>query len=261
MSYNRIVFTPKSVSTGLNLLVDSLRATGTPVLKTKLSRSSYRQLGTDLVINWGNSQAVVEPILNTRGCVELCSNKKSFLEYLNGAWFSNIPVFYCSRPATTTHNFNSGNLYCRTIVSGSEGRGIVVAHCIDEVVDAQLYTVEVEYTREVRLHIFNGKVISFQQKKKKSSERRTQDNEGEVNLEVRNSNTGWVFARDGVTIPDRAVEVALRCCSILGVDLCAVDMLLGYGDPVVLEVNTAPGMEGTTVEHYRDAIIELINQQ
>jgi D-alanine-D-alanine ligase-like ATP-grasp enzyme len=92
--------------------------------------------------------------------------------------------------------------------------------------------------------VFRGKAIDVQQKKKRR--------EHEVDYRVRNYENGWVFARAGVTPPAGVVEQALAAVSALGLDFGAVD--IGYNEKfnraVVYEVNTAPGVEGTTLLNY-----------
>jgi hypothetical protein len=253
---DRIVFTPRKVSEGLNNLVAGLRASGTTVLKLKTECSRYIPRATDIMMNWGNSNPYCfsNGGLNQPPAIESCSNKKMFFTSLRHAGFNDIPNFVFSRDeAISSLRFP---VYCRTVLSGSQGDGIVVANCVEELVDAQLYTEGLYVGREIRVHVFDGKMISFAQKKKKSTERREADGfNGSPNESVRNSHTGWVFAREGVTIPESAINIATECLRVLQLDFGAVDMVLCSGyRPKVLEVNTAPGLDGSTVDHYVEAI-------
>jgi glutathione synthase/RimK-type ligase-like ATP-grasp enzyme len=62
----------------------------------------------------------------------------------------------------------------------------------------------------------------------------------------RNYHNGYAFQLVGANaIPRPAVDVAVRCIAALGLDFGAVDILLGNDKKFyVLEVNSAPGVEG-----------------
>jgi D-alanine-D-alanine ligase-like ATP-grasp enzyme len=123
------------------------------------------------------------------------------------------------------------------------------------IVRAPLYTLYVKKADEYRVHVVRDKMIDYAQKKK----RRTTPNE-KVDYQIRNYANGWVFCRDGVAIPDCVRYAAISSVSALGLDFGGVD--IGYnaheGTACVYEVNTAPGIEGTTLVRYREALTELI---
>lgn len=64
----------------------------------------------------------------------------------------------------------------------------------------------------------------------------------------------WIFENQGLKIPDSAKELAIGVVGAVGLDFGAVDIVLHNNVPKVLEINSAPGMEGTTLERYFDAI-------
>ena len=60
-----------------------------------------------------------------------------------------------------------------------------------------------------------------------------------------------------MVISDTLKEAAVKAVNSLGLDFGAVDICEDEeGNPYVFEVNTAPGIEGTTVEKYHTAFIE-----
>jgi glutathione synthase/RimK-type ligase-like ATP-grasp enzyme len=140
-----------------------------------------------------------------------------------------------------------GVVVCRKTVTGQEGQGIVIAQTPDEIVDAPLYTKHVRHKHEFRVHVFKGSVIDFTQKKKRA--------DVEVDNFVRNSAGNWVFCRDGVVLPDDVALQAVNAVSALGLDFGAVDVAYREREnkAFVLEVNTAAGLEGTTLERYTQA--------
>lgn len=142
-------------------------------------------------------------------------------------------------------------------VSDSDGRnsGAAVAGGLTRgrrIVEAPLYTKYMKKADEYRIHVFDGVVIDIQQKRK----RQETPNE-EINYQIRNHTNGWVYCRDNVDCPSPAIDNAVRAVDVLGLDFGAVDV--GYNNheesACVYEVNTAPGLEGTTLEKYYEAII------
>lgn len=140
---------------------------------------------------------------------------------------------------------------CRTLLRGSEGRGIVVAETADQMVAAPLYTKYRKKRKEFRVHVFNGAVIDVQEKRKR------REHDGERDARIRNVGNGYVFCRDGITEPAGLRELALGATAALGYQLGAVDIGFNERDNrcFVFEVNSTPGMEGTTLETYSNAII------
>jgi glutathione synthase/RimK-type ligase-like ATP-grasp enzyme len=140
---------------------------------------------------------------------------------------------------------------CRTLLRASEGRGIVVAETEAQLVDAPLYTKYVPKKQEYRVHVLNGKVIDVQQKRKKRGF------EDERNTRIRNLANGYVFCRDGIVEPPALRQLAINATKSLGYSLGAVDVAYNVKKDtlVVLEVNACPGMQGTTLEKYADAIV------
>ena len=114
-----------------------------------------------------------------------------------------------------------------------------------------MYTKYFKKADEYRVHVFDGEVIDVQQKRK----RQEVPNE-EVDYQVRSGRNGWVFCRDGVDCPGSVRIMACRAVNVLGLDFGAVD--IGWNrhneECAVFEVNTAPGLEGSTLDSYYRAI-------
>jgi hypothetical protein len=123
--------------------------------------------------------------------------------------------------------------------------------------NAPLYTKYFKKADEFRVHVWGDRVLDVQQKRK----RQEVDNE-EMDYQVRNAAGGWVFCRNEVDTPDCVIEAAVRAVSALGLDFGAVDV--GYNrhqdKACVFEVNTAPGLEGTTLDRYYYALLETFPQ-
>lgn len=82
-----------------------------------------------------------------------------------------------------------------------------------------------------------------------------------MDYQVRNHANGWIYARDAIDEPNAMVlEQAKLAITALGLDFGAVDIIWNQHRQMayVLEVNTAPGLEGTTLIKYADAISTLL---
>ena len=106
---------------------------------------------------------------------------------------------------------------------------------------------------EFRVHVFNGKVIDITQKKRKAGF------EGRDN-QIRNHQNGWVYCRENVIPPQGIEQLALNACSAIGLNSGAVDVIYNQLENkcYVLEINTAPGVEGTTCLKYAQEIVSGI---
>ena len=140
----------------------------------------------------------------------------------------------------------------RQLARGHGGRGIMLISGEDEIPDAPLYTVYKKKKAEYRIHVFNGQVIDVQQKRLRKP---ADDEEITANHQMRNFDNGWVYCREDVLAPDAVLDEAVKAVKVLGLDFGAVDIGWNehYQTPYVYEVNTAPGLEGTTLEIYLNA--------
>lgn len=143
-------------------------------------------------------------------------------------------------------------VFCRTLTRSSEGRGIVVAETVDQLVPAPVYTKYTKKKREFRVHIFKDKVVGVLEKRKRAGW------ENERDTRIRNTANGYVFCRHiGTNLPAGTRELALAARAVTQSDFVGVD--IGYNEKrnhlFVIEVNSAPGIEGTNVHDYVDTIL------
>lgn len=151
-----------------------------------------------------------------------------------------------------------GPVVARTLLRSSEGRGIVIAENEEQLVAAPLYTRYVKKKKEFRVHVLNGQVLDIQEKrKKKEFENDNRD------TRIRNVSNGYVFCREGVVEPDGLRHLAVQAVQALGYSLGACDIVYNERSNrcFVLEVNATPGMEGTTLENYSNAITTWYKEQ
>lgn len=259
----KIRFLRHAVSEGLDNLVQALRELGHDVKKLNIEGSKYRGFPTHLLINWGSSdrRTIREtlPILNDPSKIHNASNKKNCLSILKEAGLGAFIVPFTTNKEEAQMWISQGfSVYGRSILHGTQGEGIIIFNSENPgITDLPLYTKGVMVKREVRTHVFKGEVIDFSQKKRVGKAKR-EELGIELVREIRNTKNGWVFARDGVTIDDKTKEVSVKAIEALGLDFGAIDIIISDGDvPKILEVNTAPGMEGMTVVSYANAINKL----
>lgn len=223
-------------------------------------RSRFVARTTDVIVNWGASS--LSPrlsrgrIINPPEAIELASNK---LRAFNTFQYNDVPTprFTNDSSVAGTWIQEGAIVFCRTKLSGHSGNGIVVATSEDELVRAPLYTEGLDKKKEYRLHVVGERVVDFQQKRKRSQE----DGQEELVFDehIWNHGTNRVFCRRNVVVPETAQEIAVKAIKALGLDFGAVDMVLDTsGDWYVLEVNTAPGLEGTTGDTYVYNINQLV---
>lgn len=235
-------------SKGLKNLKKELKDRGHNVKELLKVGSSYRHNPRHTVINWGIPGNNNSAYLNYNASI--AANKLHTLAAI--ASINSLEYTTLKNPALRW--LGEGSIvYARTKLCASQGRGIVIVPPdADELVDAPLYTRGIPGDLvEFRVHVFKGQVIDVVQKKRLSRERR---GEVEPNDLIRNHENGYIFAREGIVVPDGVKDVALRSIPLLSLDFGAVDVVWNGHSAYVLECNSAPGLEGTTVLKYADAI-------
>ena len=82
----------------------------------------------------------------------------------------------------------------------------------------------------------------------------------EANFKVRNHANGFIYARNEIEVPEDVLVQARRTIAACGLDFGAIDIIYNQKnrEAYVLEVNTAPGLAGETVEVYCKAISEYV---
>lgn len=205
----------------------------------------------EAIINWGHSAPAFDTtgikVLNRPEAVRVASNKLLAFRKFSEKEVSTLKYTSDIEEAKSWIQ-DGGKVVCRTILNGNSGRGIVVARRVEELVPAPLYTRYFVKTNEFRVHIFAGQVIDYVEKKKRNGAG------PEFDPLIRNHNKGWIFAREGVLDVPQVKEEAFKAIAALGLDFGAVDIAWNERRAVVLEVNTAPGLTGTTLTKYLEAI-------
>jgi hypothetical protein len=260
---SRLVILPYKIgSLSAKLLANRL----TELLGLKVRRvrheGKYRPKLRSLIANYGSASAPAWPTLgrwiNSPHSSQAAGNKLRAFEKLRAGNVA-TPEWTTDRQVAKTWVESGGVAVIRTILNGHSGRGIILADVVDKLVDAPLYTKYKKKRKEFRVHVFQGKVIDVSEKRRRRVEVRPVLFDGYI----RNLANGWVFCRDGVVRPADLDSSAIAACAALGLDFGAVDVIWNEREnkSYVLEVNTAPGLQGTTLENYAQAIASWTRNQ
>lgn len=246
--------------------------------RIKAENSKYVGGKGKLVINWGSSgasEAVLrsECVLNNPENVGQATNKLTFFQIVQDHndgldeddydLFVNIPE-WTSDPNEVRRWAERGNTaVCRTVLQGHSGEGIILytpemfAQRM-AVPAARLYTMYIKKKYEYRVHVMGENVIDVQRKI-----RNTQVADENINWQIRNHDNGFVYARQDNNLgrlPAGLNSLAINTVHALGLDFGAVDIIHNERENAtyVLEVNTAPGMQGETGHIYAREFQRLI---
>lgn len=237
----------------------------TEVLGWKLLRrinSRFRPRINDTIINWGNSN--LHPNLpfnihyiNHPSKVGVISNKLRYARQIISAG-DDLPfrsISFTQSKDTAQSWLDAGStVVARTILNGSEGRGIVITKPNGVLPNAQLYSKYQPKEQEFRVHVINGEVVKVQKKLRRKEE-------GVVVPEdiflIRNTANGFRFCT--VTeYPQDVAHQAVEAVKFFNLDFGGVDVIYKQAryardaKAYVVEINSAPGIEGDTVTKYAE---------
>lgn len=228
-------------------------------LNCKRTKAEKRLRRNTTLINWGRSDMTPRSrfpikIINTPVAVAKAANKLKTFQHLLDAEVS-VPEFTTSK-ATAQEWLEAGDVvYARTKLNGNSGQGLIVCSSEDNntLPNAPMYVKGIVKSHEYRVHIFNGQVIDFTKKR-----RRNGHDESNTSPYIKNLDNGWVFCREGIELPEAVANTAIEAVSALGLDFGAVDIVSKRDVPFVIEVNTAPGLQGTTLSKYQEAFANMM---
>lgn len=221
------------------------------VKRIRKNGSVYRDRPNNVVINWGNSGRNFINTINTIEGISNVTDKLKFFRTFNGLF--RHPDWTDNRATAESWRDLGFKIVERHAINSFEGRGIRIVDKGGDVREAPLYTKYIPKQAEYRVHIVNNSVILVQRKiLKKGIEN--------PNFNVRNSANGFIFQRNNINIPDDVTVQALKAMKAANLDFGAVDVIWNEHrkKAFVLEINTAPGIEGTTIKDYAKALTDLI---
>lgn len=245
----------KAGSKSAKVLADALG-----VKRISLSRKNP-QNSQRILINWGNTGKDMPPegigasvmVLNHPDNVRVASDKLQCLQAFSGADVR-CPQFTTETAVASMWLEDDKEVVERHILNGSSGRGINIVSCTSELSEAPLYTKYIKKMDEYRIHVIGGVIADVQRKAKRTDQ-------DVLDWKIRNHANGFVFIRQGLETPDDVFNQALSAMDCLGLDFGAVDVIWNAKrqKAYVLEVNTAPALEGSTIDTYVNGIRALLD--
>ena len=253
-----IIYPYKMSSVSSRRLAEALREVGHKVLRVYPNRH-YRPQPDDIVINWGNSTPpswnpfLLGGLNNPVSVSDATHKVKTFLSFDS----EDVPsVEWTVDDALAKQWLEEGyKVIARTVLTGHSGRGIVVMNTPEDFIEAPLYTKYFPKTHEYRVHIFRGDALDITEKRRRNGAG------GRESPVVWNHGNEYVYCRQGVECPEGVLDASREAVEALGLDFGAVDV--GYYQPenkvAVFEVNTAPGLVGTTLNKYVEKLNDISN--
>lgn len=254
MRTNMYILAYNRYSRGARLLRDAF--------KCKLvSLDALHNLPTDApyVLNWGAAPSRLEVsgvVLNHPTLVNTCSDKVRFFETVKGV--ARIPEFTKDLDEALSWA-ESGLTVMGRSRRGSCGKDIHFydEDVLDTFVRSDFYVQYKKKKEEFRVHVFDGEVILVQRKalRRVDTEGKAIDTSN-VNYRIRNLSNGFIFQRNDIEAPEDVLTQARLAVEKVGLDFGAVDVIWNEYEKkaYVLEINTAPGLEGSTISDYTTAI-------
>ena len=234
----------------------------------RLENSKFQGDVTKTVINWGahklSPEALKCHILNHPDKVSAASEKVSFFKISKSAIHPpRVPEYTTDKKVALDWVAEGIEVMGRKTTRGKSGDGIVFFEDVAAFSDCPLYTQYKKKKEEYRIHIAFGDVILIQKKVLRAT-----DDEGRkinpksIDFRVRNLANGFIFQRENVSPHQDVIDQAKKAQVATGLDFGAYDVIFNEHEQqaYVLEVNTAPGLEGSTINNYCEAFKNHLNQ-
>lgn len=243
----------KSSSESAKLLAESLG------IKRLKKNGTWTPKDGDKIINWGSTRLPDRldvqgiEILNDPFFLSDITNKLSFFQAMPREI---VPEWTDDPGIASVWLIEGHTVVCRHNLTGHSGQGIeLVSDPSETIPNVPLYTKYFKKTEEYRVHVFRSEVIDVQQKK-----RRLDVPDGDVDWKIRNLKGGFIYARNEIEVPEIVTSVALRSFEFLNLDFAAFDVCFNKysGKAVTLEANSAPGVQGSTLDAYVNSFKKVI---
>lgn len=224
------------------------------IKRIKHENSKFCGNENKIVINWGSSNPPDEVgkclVINDPVKVGDVSNKLNFFKWFSARGVEDYLVPWTDDKEQVKEWLAEKNVVvARHKLTGHSGDGIELFELDMEIPDAPLYTLYKKKKNEYRIHVVKTddgpKVFDVQRKAR-------DPNNDNPDWKVRNHANGFIFVRGDANPPSCVIDGALKVFEASGLDFGAIDTIYNEHEnkAYVLEINTAPGLTGTTLDNY-----------
>lgn len=224
------------------------------LLSTNLKSQSLKRIAEGLSTKLGYKVWRGSKLVPNRTHLRYGDQKSKLQQY---EWFKNngvVALEFTTSIEEAKEWTNETTVFCRVLGNSSEGKGIVVAENAMEIKPATVFTKYKKKKKEFRVHVFKDQVVHVLEKRRKVGFK------GESNSKIRNTANGYVFCSENVEEPPGIRELAIKASKVTSSDFKGID--IGWNEKkqelFVIEVNSAPGIEGTNVDRYIKVICESL---
>jgi hypothetical protein len=203
--------------------------------------------------------------VNHPEAAKVLSCKKRFFEHVCNNWADDLRLIPDFTSSSGDARAWADTVVVRATTTGSGGDGITIVEPGADLPAAPLYVRYQKKTDEYRLHMVNrtqqkmdgvaryAECLHMQKKVFVKTEERPEP----LNWQIRNHTQGFIF-QTVQEVPEAVLEVSEKVMECFrGLDFAALDVI--YHKPtdlaLVLEGNTAPGLEGPRLEVYGEYLI------
>lgn len=230
-------------------------ATSLGIRRIKHNGSRYNGRTSDIIINWGGT--VVPSGCRTDCVINLPSSVVDVRDKLR--FFQKVSESCRCVPWTTDINVarqwnEKSTVVCRMSLISQGGHAILLVPPKGNVPTAPLYTKYIHKDAEYRVHIIDGEVIDVQKKIRDKTREPT-------NWKIRSHNNGFIYVRSGFSPEPDIISQSRLAFAASGLDFGAFDVVVKDNVAYVLECNSAPGLEGSSVENYKNDLEKLITKR
>lgn len=216
----------------------------------------------DIIINWGRSKSFDNdgiPVYNPWKSVRFCVSKTNVFDNLK----QYVPVPEYTRSLDQAIEWVSKDIeVLGRKDSGTQGKDITFFKDDPEkfMGMSDFWVKYKPKKKEFRLHVGarkgqNPYVFSCQQKVLRKTGVSAEELAG-VDMRIRSHSNGFVFQRNDIDVPGVVEDVAMtafeKTRDLVGLDFGAMDIIYNEMEDTayLLEINTAPGLVGTTLKDY-----------
>ena len=213
-----------------------------------------------MFVNWGCSDIqrrlpAASHILNRPQWVLPQSNKYQFFAWgeRRGEVGTYLPPFTNDYDTAIDWQREGHTVVARATLTGHSGQGITIHNPNSLLPPAPLYTRYMKKKHEFRVHFFSGQIVDVQRKAVLRS-----TPAADIDYQIRTHGSGFVYIREGFDVPPVVNRAAQAYLNATPLDFGALDIIYNERNEMayILEVNTAPGVSGTTARNYANAFTQ-----